>query len=553
MQCSNKDAIINFKPKGPTMRHLLAVRKSALIAALQLFALAALLPGAGLRHLLLAAEPANRAIINVDLGKETISRHIYGHFSEHLGHCIYGGYWVGEGSSIPNTRGIRQDVVAALKNINIPNLRWPGGCFADEYHWRDGIGPRDKRPKMINTHWGGVTEDNSFGTHEFLDLCEQLGTEPYICGNIGSGTVEELSKWVEYVNSDNVSPMTEERKQNGREKSWGVKYWGIGNENWGCGGYMTAEFYADQCKRYGTYCRDYGQNRVLRIAGGANSEDYNWTEVLMQKIPAGDSWGQPFLWGLSLHYYTTDWNNKGSATDFSEAKYFDTLERCLRIPKVIDRHITIMDQYDPLKKVALVVDEWGTWYDVEPGTNPGFLFQQSTMRDALIAGIHLNEFNKRCDRIRMANIAQTVNVLQALIFTRDDKMLVTPTYHVFEMYKVHHDATLLPIDLQCGEYRLGDKKMPMLNASASKDRNGKIHLSVCNVDPLRSASLECELRGLTAKKASGRLLTAAALQTCNTFAQPEAVKTAPLQEVRVKEGRLLATIPARSVVVLEIE
>ncbi|MBN1998285.1 alpha-N-arabinofuranosidase [candidate division KSB1 bacterium] len=486
-------------------------------------------------------------IVNIDEGKETISRHIYGHFSEHLGHCIYGGYWVGEDSDIPNTRGIRNDVVEALKKTQIPNLRWPGGCFADEYHWRDGIGPRSERPKMINTHWGGVTEDNSFGTHEFLDLCEQLGTEPYICGNVGSGTVEEMSKWVEYINFDGISPMANERRKNGREKAWNVKYWAVGNENWGCGGNMTPEFYADQYRRYATFCRSYGGNWLLKVAGGANSEDKNWTEVLMKNIPRRQ------MWGLSLHYYTCDWNNKGSATQFDEKAYFDVLKRSLRIPKAIDEHMAIMDKYDPEKRVALVVDEWGTWYDVEPGTNPGFLFQQNSIRDALVAGIHLNEFNNRCDRIKMANIAQTVNVLQALIFTKDEKMVLTPTYHVFDMYKVHHDATLLPVELQCGDYMLGDEKLPALNASASQDKAGKIHLSVCNLDPNHPAVLECELKGTKAKKVTGLVLTAPEINSHNTFENPDAVKPQPFKEASLKGEKLSATLPAKSVVVLEIE
>jgi alpha-N-arabinofuranosidase len=303
-------------------------------------------------------------IVETDLGTETISRHIYGHFSEHLGRCIYGGYWVGEESPVPNTRGIRNDVVEALKKTQIPNLRWPGGCFADEYHWMDGIGPREKRPEMINTHWGGVTEDNSFGTHEFLDLCEQLGAEAYICGNVGSGSVEEMSKWVEYINFDGVSPMADLRRSNGREKPWNVRFWGVGNENWGCGGNMTAEFYADQYRRYATYTRDYGDNRLMKVAGGANSTDYNWTETLMRDIPHG------MMWGISLHYYTTNWNKKGSATKFTEQEYFETVERCLNVEKALDRHITVMDRYDPARRVALVVDEWGTWWDVEPAQIP---------------------------------------------------------------------------------------------------------------------------------------------------------------------------------------
>jgi len=514
-----------------------------------LFALAALFFP---RFSALLAQPEKSAeaklIVSADLGKYTISRHIYGHFSEHLGHCIYGGYWVGENSPIPNTRGIRNDVVGALKEIQILNLRWPGGCFADEYHWQDGIGPRDQRPKMVNTHWGGVTEDNSFGTHEFMDLCEQLGTEPYICGNVGSGSVEEMSKWVEYLTFDGISPMAELRRKNGRDKAWKMQFWAVGNENWGCGGNMTPEFYADQYKRYATFCRNYQENRLLKVAGGANSNDYNWTETLMKKIPIWQ------MWGISLHYYTTDWENKGPATGFSEKQYFETIERCLNIPRVIDKHITVMDKYDPEKKVALVIDEWGTWFNVEPGTNPGFLFQQNTLRDAFVAGIHLNEFNKRCDRIKMANIAQTINVLQALIFTQDDKMVLTPTYHVFNLYKVHHEAMLLPSDMTCGDYMLdGEKKLPVLNASASKDKNGLIHVSIVNIDPKNDVDLTIDLRGSTVKEVIGKILTAPDITMLNSFENPKTIVPTDFDNAKITKEGIKVKMPAKSIVVLELK
>jgi alpha-N-arabinofuranosidase len=485
-------------------------------------------------------------IIETDLGTETISRHIYGHFSEHLGRCIYGGYWVGEESSIVNTRGIRNDVVDALKKTHIPNLRWPGGCFADEYHWMDGIGPRDKRPKMVNTHWGGVTEDNSFGTHEFLDLCEQLNAEPVICGNVGSGSVEEMSKWVEYINFDGVSPMADLRRSNGREKPWNVKYWGVGNENWGCGGNMTADFYADQYRRYATYARDYGDNRLMKVAGGANSTDYNWTETLMRDIP---HW---MMWGISLHYYTTNWNNKGSATIFTEKEYFETVERCLNVEKALDRHITIMDRYDPARRVALVVDEWGTWWDVEPGTNPGFLYQQNTMRDAIVAGLSLNYFNERCERVKMANIAQTVNVLQSLILTDGDRMLLTPTYHVFEMYKVHHDATLLPLHLNCGNYSLDGREVPSLSASASRDAKGAVNISLVNVDPSKESEILIDLRGGEFTGVTGRILSGTELNSHNTFERSETVRPVPFTGARLKKNILSLKVPPASVVLLTV-
>lgn len=485
-------------------------------------------------------------IINADLGTETISRHIYGHFSEHLGHCIYGGYWVGYESDIPNKNGIRNDVVEALKNIHIPNLRWPGGCFADEYRWMDGIGPASQRPKMVNTHWGGVTEDNSFGTHEFMDLCEQLGTAPVICGNVGSGSVKEMSQWVEYLNFDGISPMADLRRVNGREAAWGVKYWGVGNENWGCGGNMTAEFYADQYRRYATFCRNYGEHRLYKIAGGANSEDYNWTETLMKKIP------HHLMDGISLHYYTTNWNNKGSATEFGEELYFEILRRCLSIEEAIDRHIAIMDRYDPEKNVALIFDEWGTWYDVEPGTNPGFLFQQNSMRDALVAGITLNYLNERCDRIKMANIAQTINVLQALIFTKGDQMLLTPTYHIYDMYKVHHDAELLPLSLESPEYTFGNESLPAINASASKNIDGKIHVSLVNIDPEQTIEVVLKLRGTDVHEVNGTLLTSVEISSHNTFEKPREVVPVEFDDLKMIKDGIVVTLPAKSVVVLEI-
>jgi alpha-L-arabinofuranosidase len=477
---------------------------------------------------------------------EIISRHIYGHFSEHLGHCIYGGYWVGYDSNIPNTNGIRNDVVEALREIEIPNLRWPGGCFADEYHWMDGIGDPSGRPRMVNTHWGGVTEDNSFGSHEFLELCEQLGTEPVICGNVGSGTVKEMSQWVEYLNFDGISPMADLRRVNGREQAWGVKYWGVGNENWGCGGNMTADFYADQYRRYATFCRNYGDNRLFKIAGGANSEDFGWTETLMKKIP------HHMMNGLSLHYYTTDWNNKGPATGFGEDRYFDVLKRCLRIETAIDKHMEIMDRYDPDKDVALVFDEWGTWYDVEPGTNPGFLFQQNSMRDALVAALSLNYLNARCERVKMANIAQTINVLQALIFTDGEKMLLTPTYHIYKMYKVHHDATLLPLTLESPDYVLGSESLKAISASASRDEEGRIHLSLVNIDPHKSIHLQVELKGKETASISGQLLSSEKMDSHNTFENAEEVVPVQFDGARVKKGKLELTLPARSVVVLEV-
>lgn len=410
----------------------------------------------------------NRLTINADQGVHTINRNIYGHFSEHLGRCIYEGFWVGEGSAIPNTRGIRNDVVEALRRIRIPVLRWPGGCFADEYHWRDGIGPRGDRPTMVNTHWGGVTENNHFGTHEFMDLCEQLGCEPYICGNVGSGTVREMQEWVEYLTFDGRSPMADLRRRNGREAPWRLKYWGVGNENWGCGGNIRAEYYANEYRRYQTYVRNFAGNQIFKIACGPSGGDAHWTEVLMRDA-LKDIWELGILMhGLSLHYYCGSGKNSRSATQFREEDWFHQLKLALVMEELVTRHSAIMDGYDPAKGTALVVDEWGTWHAVESGTNPGFLYQQNSLRDALAAGVTLDIFNNHCDRVRMANIAQTVNVLQSMILTDGPKMILTPTYHVFDMYQVHHDAVLLPARLECDDYEHEGEKIPSISVSASR-------------------------------------------------------------------------------------
>ncbi len=489
-------------------------------------------------------------VVNADLGTTQISKHIYGHFSEHLGHGIYEGLWVGTESSIPNTNGVRNDVIEALKNIQIPNLRWPGGCFADEYHWQDGIGPSENRARMVNTHWGGVVEDNSFGTHEFLNLCEELGTEPYVNGNVGSGSVEEMSKWIEYMTFDGESPMANLRKENGREKPWNVKFFGVGNESWGCGGNMKPEYYSDLYRRYQTFCRNYGENHLLKIAGGANVADYNWTETVMQSVPLWQ------MWGLSLHYYVHPggWDNKGSATQFSDEKYAETIKRAVYMDELVTRHDAIMTKYDPEKRIALVVDEWGSWYNVEPGTNPGFLFQQNTMRDAIIAATTLNIFHKHADRVRMANIAQMVNVLQAIIFTEGDKMLLTPTYHIFDMYKVHQDATMLPTTVSTDEYKVGEFGMDRVNASASKDAEGVIHVSVVNVGLDKAVKVKCDVRGADVKKVvEARILTSKNISDCNTFGNAHNVELASFEKYSLKNGVITLTIPAKSVVTIAVK
>jgi alpha-L-arabinofuranosidase len=490
----------------------------------------------------------NKIIVKPAEAKDIISRHIYGHFSEHLGRCIYGGIWVGEESSIPNIKGYRIDVVEALKELQIPNLRWPGGCFADEYHWMDGIGPRENRPRMVNTNWGGVVEDNSFGTHEFLDFCELIGTEPYLSMNVGSGTVEEMAKWVEYVNSDGDSPMANMRRQNGRDKPWNVKFVGVGNESWGCGGEMRPEFYADQYRRYATYCRNYGENKLFKVASGASDYDFNWTKVLMENIGYR-------MQGLSLHYYTVKtWSgSKGSATDFNINEYFFTIKKAMGIEPVVKKHISLMDNYDPDNKIGLLVDEWGTWFDVEPGTNPGFLYQQNTLRDAIVASINLNVFNNHCERVKMANIAQIINVLQAIILTKEDQMVKTPTFYVFKMYKVHKDALLLPVELNSEYYYNQGDSISALSVSASKNEAKEINITVANVNPTKAVSTTIVIDDEGKYKAvKAEVVTSGEMNDYNDFGKDELVNLQEFEDYKVKGNEVQVELPAKSVVLITL-
>jgi alpha-N-arabinofuranosidase len=476
-----------------------------------------------------------------DTAGPVISRNLYGHFSEDLGRCIYDGFWTGD--------HIRMDVVEALKKIKVPVLRWPGGCYADQYHWRDAIGPREQRKHTVNTTWGMVDEDNSFGTHEFLQLCDLLGCQPYIAGNVGTGTPEEMENWLEYLNYNGKSTLADLRRKNGRDQPWNVSFWGVGNESWGCGGSMTPEYYAGEYNRYSEFCKNYPGTRLKLIASGANSGDYNWTETVMKNIDRGRTWG------LSMHYYTLvgSWAHKGSATQFTEDEYFRAMAACLKIEELVSKHSAIMDKYDAQKRVALVVDEWGIWTDAEPGTNPAFLYQQNSLRDALIAATTLNIFNNHADRVKMANLAQTVNVLQALILTEKDKMLLTPTYHVFDLYKVHQDARLLPLQYWTPDYSHGGEKIPAVNASASKDSAGAIHVSFVNLDPVNKITVRANLQGLAFKTVQGQVLTSGKFTDVNSFELPNRVKPAVFNGAKKEGADLVVELPAMSVVVLELK
>lgn len=487
--------------------------------------------------------------INTSIIKNNINKNIYGHFAEHLGNGIYGGFYVGDTNTIiSNIKGVRKDIIEALQQLKIPMLRWPGGCYADTYHWENGIGPKEQRPVTINKKWGGVKDDNNFGTNEFLNLCEILGAEPYISGNVGTGTPEELSDWMQYTNASGEGKMSNRRITNGREEPWKASLWGIGNEAWGCGGNMSAKKYALEYLRFLKVLTDSNHaSGVMYIAAGAKDADYHWTRTLMKNIPLNQ------MDGISLHHYTENkWYHKGYATQFNEAQYFNTMKSALKMETLITNHSAIMDLYDPQKKVALVVDEWGAWYEVEPGTNLHFLYQQNTMRDAMIAGVTLNIFNNHSDRVRMACLAQCVNVLQAVILTKGVQMIRTPTYHVMEMFKVHQNAALLPIQVSTPDYIFRGKKLPAISLSASKDSLGTIHISIVNIHATKSQTVTINLEKGIYNSVVGRILSSHTLQQFNSFEEPAAIVPVKYNDFQLIKDKLTLTLPPFSIVVLAL-
>jgi alpha-L-arabinofuranosidase len=492
----------------------------------------------------------NKVTLNPESPEIQISKHIYGHFAEHLGRCIYGGIYVGEdNTSIPQTAGVRNDIIKALKDLKIPNLRWPGGCFADTYHWKDAIGPKSERKHIENMSWGNVREDNSFGTNEFLNMCELLGAEPYLAVNMNSGTVREAVEWVQYTNHANgTSYLTDLREKSGRDKPWNVKYWGIGNESWDCGGDMTVDHYINLYRQYATAMTSYGNTeKLFRIAVGPGSPDYDWTEAIMRDIPARR------FEGVSIHHYSViNWSAKGSSFQFTDEEYFKTMQQAWRMESMVSKNCEVMDRYDPQKRVALIVDEWGGWYETDP-TGNGQLYQQNTIRDAMIAGLTLNIFNNHADRVRMANLAQIVNVLQSVILTNEEKIILTPTYHVMEMYNVHQDAFLVPVQLISNDFVMGEDRIQAVSVSASKNRSGKMHISLTNIDNHNNQEVEIGLNGYRVSKVSGRILTSAKVQDQNTFDNPKNVVPKSFDNVTLSGDNLAVNMPPHSVIVLELD
>jgi alpha-N-arabinofuranosidase len=521
-----------------------------IVVVIALIVAARIRPAAGAETVALTIDASNPG--------PKIDRNIFGQFAEHLGHGVYQGIWVGPDSKVPNTRGIRNDVVAALKAIRVPNVRWPGGCFADEYHWRKGIGPN--RPAALNPNWGGVIEPNTFGTHEFMDFIGQIGSQAYISLNVGSGTPQEAADWLEYLTTDQPTALAEERTANGHPAPYKVAFLGIGNESWDCGGNMSPEYYLSQLRIYSRFVRNFNPaqrdaNRMLKIAvgpgGGGEPRWTAWTHLIMK------AWqGRQWSWdmdGLSLHFYSViKWPPAYASVGFGEKEYAEILKKTLEMDGLIATHSAIMDTYDPEKKIALVVDEWGAWYAKLPGSPEGFLVQQNSQRDAVLAALNLNIFARHADRVRMANIAQMVNVLQAMILTDEEKMVLTPTYHVFKLYLPFQDARFVPVAFDAGTYSHGEITLPRVDAIAAKDAAGTLWLAVTNVDASRPVVVEATLAGLTPKSASGQTLTAPKVDSVNTFDAPSTVVPKPVM-AKVQGGRVTLTLDPKSVTVISVQ
>jgi alpha-L-arabinofuranosidase len=522
--------------------------------------MAALVAAAGVVSQSVGAQPAAAPTaleVQANRSGPAISRDIFGQFAEHLGSGIYGGIWVGPDSPIPNVRGIRSDVVQALRAIQVPNVRWPGGCFGDNYHWRNGIGPRAQRPATLNPDWGGVIEPNSFGTEEYFDFLGQIGADAFISENVGSGTVQEAADWFEYMTSDKPTTLARQRAANGHPAPYKVKYLGLGNESWGCGGAMSADHYVEEMKRFARYTRNYNPAQqtpagaMKRIAVGWDSGTSDYTDAVMK------AWkDKVWSWdvdGVSLHGYTipNSWEKKGPSAGFGEDEYAKGIKATLKMKDWIARQSAIMDKYDPDKKVGLYVDEWGIWTDPDPGTNPGFLKQQNTLRDAILAALNLNLFMRNADRVRGANIAQMINVLQAMVLTDGPKMVLTPTYHVYRMYVPFHDATLVPVSFEPGTYAYRDIRLPQVDAVAARDSSGRLWLAMVNVDANRPASVAASFAGIAARSATGDLLTATTVDAHNSFDRPGAVAPRPFAG-RVSGGAIRFDLPPKSVAVVQV-
>jgi alpha-N-arabinofuranosidase len=542
-----------------------------------LAALGALTMKAGSHPSLAVPAPSpesKRARLDVIWGDRVgkINRNIYGHFTEHLGSCIYDAMWVGEGSAIPNQNGLRKDTIEALKRIRAPIIRWPGGCFADQYHWRDGVGPREKRPRIWNIWWGR-DEGNAFGTDEFIQYCRLSGAAPYLCVNVGSGSPQEALDWLEYCNGKESTTVTSLRAANGHPEPYNVRYWSVGNESWGCGGNFDAESYAREYARYVTYLNRYADRGTVEfVACGDFRDDWNqkFFETLLKRPGArGQVRGVNHL---SVHHYFR--GELGQATEFTDEQYYRALAGVSVLEGYIEETIGLIQHYTtPQNRIGIALDEWGIWHPV-PSTGAQGLWQSNTLRDALLAAVTFNSLNSYGDAVSMANIAQTFNVLQCIAFTKGDKLALTPTYHVFDLYQPHMDAMALKTVVDSPTYTLkpltqlppqflallggrGETTRTYLSASASLNEAQKqICLTLVNQHLTEPMEVEIQIPGLDSPGVRGgtlRELTSGNVRDENTLEKPEVVRPSAPKQLTVQGNKFTQLVPPHTAQALVLQ
>jgi alpha-L-arabinofuranosidase len=519
-----------------------------------------------------AADSRIEVLFDEPLG--IISPNIYGHFVENLSGVLYDGIWVGEKSSVANIDGLRQNLIEHMRKIKATVVRFPGGCFADSYDWRDGIGPAEKRPRRTNFWAMGESEKapashrydpNAVGTNEFVHFCKLIGAEPYLAANVRSLPASAFQQWVEYCNSPvGSTTLADARAAAGYPDPFRVKYWGVGNESWGCGGEFTPQEYAVEFRRYSTWLPTYGDNLNL-IASGPNTDDWNWTREFLSEVLRKGPGGLRRIYGMALHHYawnlsrgkTQDWvAGKGDAVKFDTVDWYELLREGERMEGLVTGHWQVLSEFDHQHRVKLVVDEWGPWY--RPGSEATLgdqLEQMPTLRDAVFSGMTLDIFNRHPEKLAMANCAQLINCLNSLYLAHEDKFVITPVGHVFELYSSHQGGQALRTVFSAPNVHYDRDGQSAsywgLKGSASV-REKSLTITAVNPSTLEARLAEIALRGATVKEASMRFLSNADIHAHNTFDQRDVV--APqTKQLTASEGVLVVEFPPASVVALNIQ
>ena len=490
-----------------------------------------------------AAELSVTVLLDEPIG--TIRPALYSQFAEHIGGVIYDGIWVGPESKVANIDGIRKALVEHVRQIGPIVVRWPGGCFADKYHWRDGIGPRSKRPRRFG-RWREETETNQFGTHEFIRFCRLCGAEPYLAANVGTGSPEEFQQWVEYCNAPAGSTsLADERATNGDREAFGVRYWGVGNESWGCGGKFTPDDYCREYRRFTDWLPQYSVPLYL-IAAGPNGNDLDWTRRFFAKWADGQ---RAPIQGWAPHYYC---GTTGHALNFNRDQWYEQLAKANRMETLIKDQWGVLGEFDPKHKVKLVVDEWGSWHPEGTEINKRHLFEQmSTLRDALVAALTLDTFNRHADKVDMANVAQLVNNLHSLFLADGDKFVATPNFHVYAMYRPHQGANGVRIEVQAPEvsFQAGGREQRIFRLAGSASRTGQKVATVTLVHShaTEPAEIVIRLRGGIANQVHRTVLTDQQLNAHNTFEKPGALVPRSTAEPTLSGQELRCTLAPASI------